>query len=166
MAPHQRTHSASTAWRGRGRAGVTLGAWGCHGEGHVHLGLGPRSSVHQAPTGGGHGAFQDGQRASKAQVARLLGRSPGQTSNPRGPEHQSDGGASSRLLISRLTSYLAPVGQGPCETLKYSCLRGPPAVWNHVHLYLPGFTGSNQRGTLISVKFKSPFPQPHGAQQQ
>lgn len=41
--------------------------------------------------------------------------------------------------------------------LKYSCLQGSPK-WNHVHLYRPGFTDSNQTDILISVKFKITLP--------
>ena len=41
-------------------------------------------------------------------------------------------GASSRLLVSRLTGYLATVVRAHSR-LKYSCLRGPPK-WNHVDL--------------------------------
>ena len=43
MAPQHRTRGAITAWRGWGRAGVTLGAWGCHGEAHAHLGPDPEA---------------------------------------------------------------------------------------------------------------------------
>ena len=100
--------------------------------------------------------FPDGQGASKAQVARFRGEVQDRPVTPGGQSTSLMEGASSRLLISRLTSYLATVVRAHAR-LKYSCLRGPPK-WNHVHLYLPGFTGSNQRGTLISVKFKSPFP--------
>lgn len=60
------------------------------------------------------------------------------------------------MLISRLTGDLATVVRANVR-LKYSCLQGSPK-WNHVHLYLPGFTDSNQRGNLISVKFKITLP--------
>lgn len=100
--------------------------------------------------------FQDGQGASKAQVARFRGEVQDRPVTPGGQSTSLMEGTSSRLLISRLTSYLATVVRAHAR-LKYSCLRGPPK-WNRVHLYLPGVTGSNQRGTLISVKFKSPFP--------
>ena len=95
--------------------------------------------------------LQDGQGASDAQVARFWGEVQGRPLTPRGQSASLMEEASSRLLISQAHGLLGHGGQGPLET----------------KIFLPmgsseiepcGFTGSNQRGTLISVKFKITLP--------
>ena len=68
--------------------------------------------------------LQDGQGASDAQVARFWGEVQGRPLTPRGQSTSLMEEASSRLLISRLTGYLAMVVRAHSR-LKYSCLWGP-----------------------------------------